>query len=164
MVIGGAVGGGVCGTIVARNNSGSDNSAQSDMTSTSNPLTTQTPTKTSRSSTTPSTTSSALVTSGTTGMASNPCPSINGTTIQASTGSLFAVYCSVDWPKGDGAANGNGTVKDLQPYNFQYTLDDCITSCVNYNKDVGGGEKSCKAVTYAANLTAASVQGGELLS
>lgn len=85
---------------------------------------------------------------------------MNGTTIRTSTGSLFAVYCSVDWLNGDDAANGNGTVKGLKPSYFRYTLNDCIASSVDYNKDLVAGEKNCKAVTYAANLTSASEQGG----
>ncbi|PLB49842.1 hypothetical protein P170DRAFT_437307 [Aspergillus steynii IBT 23096] len=104
-----------------------------------------------------STTSSAPVTSGTSGIASNPCPAKNETTIRASTGSLFSVLCSVDWPKGVKSADGKGKVQDLD-YRTEYSLEDCIGACIEYNQD--RTEDICRGVTYSANLTAA-FDGGQ---
>lgn len=112
---------------------------------------------TTQKSITTSTTSSAPVTSGTSGLASDPCPAKNQTTIRASTGSLFSVLCSVDWPKGIKSADGRGKVQDLE-YRTEYSLEDCIGACVDYNQD--RTKDTCKGVTYSANLTA-SFDGGQ---
>ncbi|KAL1871189.1 hypothetical protein Plec18167_007123 [Paecilomyces lecythidis] len=112
----------------------------------------------STGTTTASTTSSAPVTTGTTGMAENPCPGANRTTITASSGKLFSLFCGVYWPRGIEAADGNGTVGDLGR-STKYILDDCIETCIQYNKgdaavvdSVDGG--TCRAVVYQVNLTA----------
>lgn len=75
-----------------------------------------------------------------------------------SSGTLFSLFCGVDWPRGIEAADGNGTVGDLGR-STKYTLDDCIETCIQYNKgdaavvdSVDGG--TCRAVVYQANLTA----------
>ncbi|KAH8430891.1 uncharacterized protein LDX57_008555 [Aspergillus melleus] len=107
LLVGGAIGGGVGGSLASKNHD-TNTSPQS----TSAPISSASSPSTTQESTTMSTTSSAPVTSGTTGIATDPCPAINQTTIRASTGSLFSVLCSVDWPKGVKSADGRGKVDD----------------------------------------------------
>ncbi|KAJ5193705.1 hypothetical protein N7491_001036 [Penicillium cf. griseofulvum] len=101
--------------------------------------------------TTASKTSSAAVTSGTSGVASNPCPGQNLTTLTGSDGSIFTLLCAVDWPRGIKTAYGNGKVSDLTR-STEYTLKSCISQCVQWNTE---NDEKCKGVTYLANLTAA---------
>ncbi|KAJ5373538.1 hypothetical protein N7517_005544 [Penicillium concentricum] len=96
-------------------------------------------------------TSSAAVTSGTSGIASNPCPGQNLTTLTGSDGSIFTLLCAVDWPGGIKTAYGNGKVGDLTR-STEYTLKSCISQCVQWNTE---NDEKCKGVTYLANLTAA---------
>ncbi|KAJ5963377.1 uncharacterized protein N7479_003253 [Penicillium vulpinum] len=105
---------------------------------------------------TPSKTSSAAVTSGTSGMASNPCPGQNLTTVTGSDGSIFTLLCAVDWPSGIQTAYGNGKVSDLTR-STEYTLKSCISQCVQWNTE---NNEKCKGVIYTANLTA-SFSGGQ---
>ncbi|KAI9035585.1 uncharacterized protein KD926_003245 [Aspergillus affinis] len=152
LIVGGAVGGGVGGSLASKNHdtNTSPQSTGTAISSASSPSTTQ-------EKTTMSATSSAPATSGTSGLASDPCPAINQTTIRASTGSLFSVLCSVDWPNGVKSADGKGKVQDLD-YRTEYSLEDCIGACVDYNRD--RTKETCKGVTYSANLTAA-FDGGQ---
>lgn len=105
-----------------------------------------------------STISSAPVSSGTTGIASNPCPGRNLTTVTGSDGSVFTLLCAVDWPSGVDASSGHGTVYDLNR-STRYTLGSCIADCVDWNDDVANDSK-CKGIVYTANLTAA-FEGGQ---
>lgn len=106
--------------------------------------------------TTASKTSSAAVTSGTSGIASNPCPGQNLTTVTGTDGSIFTLLCAVDWPSGIKTAYGNGRVGDLTRFT-EYTLESCISQCVEWNTE---NDEKCKGVTYSANLTA-SYDGGQ---
>ncbi|CRL18992.1 unnamed protein product [Penicillium camemberti] len=101
-------------------------------------------------------TSSAAVTSGTSGIASNPCPAQNLTTVTGSDGSIFTLLCAVDWPSGIKTAYGNGKVGDLTRFT-EYTLKSCISQCVEWNTE---NDEKCKGVIYSANLTA-SYDGGQ---
>jgi hypothetical protein len=94
-------------------------------------------------------------------MAKNPCPAANQTTITSPTGSLWVIYCGVDWPEGSSGANGNGIVHDLDIQTV-YTLRSCIEKCVKHNADIEIAESPCAAVEYQANLTSAfgGRQGG----
>ncbi|KAJ5214578.1 hypothetical protein N7449_001747 [Penicillium cf. viridicatum] len=106
--------------------------------------------------TTASKTSSAAVTSGTSGIASNPCPGQNLTTVTGTDGSIFTLLCAVDWPSGIKTAYGNGKVGDLTRFT-EYTLKSCISQCVEWNTE---NNEKCKGVIYSANLTA-SYDGGQ---
>ncbi|CAI7648615.1 unnamed protein product [Penicillium viridicatum] len=101
-------------------------------------------------------TSSAAVTSGTSGIASNPCPAQNLTTVTGSDGSIFTLLCVVDWPSGVKTAYGNGKVGDLTRFT-DYTLKSCISQCVEWNTE---NDEKCKGFIYSANLTA-SYDGGQ---
>ncbi|KAJ5830741.1 uncharacterized protein N7525_008994 [Penicillium rubens] len=147
VVTGAAVGGGV-GSTVSKKTTPSDNSAEP-----SNP-----PTSTSPSTDTASTTSSGHVTSGTVGLAGNPCPRSNRTTERGSDGSTYRLLCGVDWPRGADAASGGGKVRDLST-ETEYTLKACIRRCSDWNKD-DLNSQDCKGVVYSANLTA-SFEGGQ---
>ncbi|KAL5365828.1 hypothetical protein BJX96DRAFT_19964 [Aspergillus floccosus] len=148
VVIGAAVGGGVGGTLANRRTSEPSLTASSSSSTTSEAATTNTA----------STTSSAPVTSGTMGIAANPCPGKNLTTVTGSDGSIFTLLCAVDWPRGGPASSGNGTVEDLTR-TTRYTLQSCIADCVNWNKD-RSNDSACKGIIYTANLTAA-YDGGQ---
>ena len=121
LIIGGAIGGGVAGVLLANKKkfSGSSRYVNSSLPMLSADLTIQstcpnlaaTTTSTSPSvsssspstiplSTLSSTTLSAPVAAGTTGVPQNPCPEANQTTYTSSTGSLFTLFCSVDWHRG----------------------------------------------------------------
>ncbi|KAJ5216207.1 uncharacterized protein N7498_002614 [Penicillium cinerascens] len=184
LVIGGAVGGGIGGALAVRNRDGASPTSGSNtnpsttlssntgtITATSLPITSSSlpiissalPITSSASGTTTiataSTTSSAPVTSGTTGLAANPCPGQNLTTIQGSDDSIFTLLCSVDWPNGENSAYGNETVTDLSIPTTAYTLKECIADCIDFNT-AAPDESPCRAVVYAANLTA-SFDGGQ---
>ncbi|RDW74552.1 uncharacterized protein DSM5745_07214 [Aspergillus mulundensis] len=182
VVIGAAVGGGVGGALSKNSDESSDEAdtlhATATSTSDTNPLATSsnssaretiTPeasaspspsTSTSMSTTlTASTTSSAPITSGTVGVAQNPCPGANSTLVTSSVGSNFIIQCNNDWPRGIEAADGSGDVSDLTRWT-EYTLDDCIDRCVQYNSDLEPHKTRCKGVTYEANLTS-SFGGGQ---
>ncbi|KAJ5906167.1 uncharacterized protein N7473_003083 [Penicillium subrubescens] len=132
-------------------------SSSSSTSSTSSTISTSTSSK-STTTHTASTTSSAPITSGTTGIAANPCPGKNLTTVTGSDGSIFTLLCAVDWPRGEPASSGNGTVKDLTR-STRYTLQSCIADCVDWNKD-DSNDSTCKGIIYTANLTAA-YNGGQ---
>ncbi|CAG8910089.1 unnamed protein product [Penicillium egyptiacum] len=148
VVIGGAVGGGVGGSMANRKTPAKP----------SNPDLNATSTTSSTDTTTASTTSSGPVTTGTVGLAGNPCPRSNLTTEAGSDGSIFKLLCAVDWPSGGEAASGNGKVQDLS-IETEYTLKACIRQCSDWNKDESNNQK-CKGVVYSANLTA-SFGGGQ---
>ncbi|KAJ5658769.1 uncharacterized protein N7484_002418 [Penicillium longicatenatum] len=158
LVIGGAVGGGVGGSLANRN---SNNSASTTAASTTpgNSASSIPQSSTTTASTTASTTSSAPVTSGTTGVAANPCPGRNLTTITGSDGSIFTLLCAVDWPKGVDSSSGNGTVSDLGFPSTEYSLKSCISQCVKWNE--ADSDEQCKGISYSANLTAAFDGGQE---
>lgn len=181
LVIGGAVGGGVGGSLANRKttyvnlpgltshelyqpNKASYNSVDSnkpglDATSTnSTEPQSSTATASSSTTTTASTTSSAPITSGTIGVAANPCPGQNKTIETGSDGSIFTLLCAVDWPRGGEPAYGNGIIKDLST-RTEYTLKSCIAQCVQWNQNTSNDPK-CKGVVYSANLTA-SFDGGQ---
>ncbi|EPS34867.1 hypothetical protein PDE_09831 [Penicillium oxalicum 114-2] len=157
VIIGGAVGGGIGGTLATRHTS---EAFQTSASSSILPSTMSRSTTTFETSTTKlvSTISSAPVSSGTTGIASNPCPGRNLTTVTGSDGSVFTLLCAVDWPSGVDASSGHGTVYDLNR-STRYTLGSCIADCVDWNDDVANDSK-CKGIVYTANLTAA-FEGGQ---
>ncbi|CAI7606371.1 unnamed protein product [Penicillium glandicola] len=157
VVIGGAVGGGVGGTLANRKTTADSTSPDLTTSTTSTPQSSTT-TASSTTTTTASTTSSAPVTSGTVGVAANPCPGKNLTTETGSDGSIFTLLCAVDWPRGDASAYGNGTVEDLLTAT-EYTLTACVAQCVQWNEDTSN-DPQCKGVVYSANLTA-SFDGGQ---
>lgn len=111
---------------------------------------------------TASKTSSAPVTSGTKGIAANPYPGQNLTTIQRSDDSIFTLLCSVYWSNGEKSAHGDETVTDLSTPTTAYTLKECIADCINFNT-AAPDESPCRGVVYTANLTAAfdGGQGGK---
>ncbi|KAL3456236.1 hypothetical protein BJX64DRAFT_48207 [Aspergillus heterothallicus] len=149
LVIGGAVGGGVGGSLANKGGS------QSTTSSSSSP---DNSTATASTTSTASETSSAPVTSGTTGMAENPCPGRNSTTYELSEDVWVTLLCNVDWPAGEEAADGNGTVMDL--YNMTvYTFDACLSQCMTYNEAISGNGSACKAIKYDADLTTALAHG-----
>ncbi|OOQ86674.1 hypothetical protein PEBR_20743 [Penicillium brasilianum] len=160
VVIGAAVGGGVGGTLANRHTSepSTTNGSSSSTSSTFLTISTTSTTSTTATTKTASTASSAPVTSGTTGVAANPCPGKNLTTVTGSDGSIFTLLCAVDWPRGEPASSGNGTVKDLTR-TTRYTLQSCISDCVDWNKD-SSNDSTCKGIIYTANLTAA-YDGGQ---
>ena len=129
------------------------------------PLTSPSPSlsasKTSNETTkTASRTSSSIASSGTQGIASNSCNFTAVETYQASDGTLFTEYCFTDWPGGEPAAGGDGTVDDLF-LTTVYTFTACIEACVSYNKNASQGNQRCGAITYNANLTSSvNEQGG----
>lgn len=137
-------------------------SAQDQATTT--PATTSSTSPTTTTSTQASSTSTAPVTSGTTGVADNSCISQVPTTYYSSADSSisFTTYCFTDWPNHDVAADGNGTVSDLE-YTILYTFEDCMDACVRYNEGLTSTETKCAGVTYNSNLTsivAVGQQGG----
>ncbi|KAJ5096893.1 hypothetical protein N7456_007614 [Penicillium angulare] len=158
-IIGAAVGGGVGGTLANRHTTEpqktSGFSSASSHSSTISTISTISTTTTH----TISTTSSAPVTSGTTGLAANPCAGKNLTTVTGSDGSIFTLLCAVDWPRGERTAYGNGTVEDLTR-TTSYTLQSCISECVTWNKEVPDEDSKCKGIIYQSNLTA-SYDGGQ---
>ncbi|GAE00276.1 cytochrome P450 [Paecilomyces variotii No. 5] len=160
VIVGAVVGGAVGGTVAHSNSTDITNSPSRETTDPSSNHITSSASHSASSTTGTATASitSSAVTSGITGIAENPCPGANRTTITASSGTLFSLFCGVDWPRGIEAADGNGTVSDLGR-STTYTLDDCIETCIQYNKgdlavldsvDTG----TCRAVVYQANLTA----------
>ncbi|KAJ5192729.1 hypothetical protein N7449_008871 [Penicillium cf. viridicatum] len=159
LVIGGAVGGGVGGSL-ANKKTTTESNLDLDTTSTAStqPQSSTSATTSSSTTTTASTTSSAPVTSGTIGVAANPCPGQNLTTETGSDGSVFTLLCAVDWPSGGKSGDGSGTVKDLST-TTEYTLKSCIAECVQWNEDTSN-DPQCKGVVYSANLTA-SFDGGQ---
>ncbi|OQE83306.1 hypothetical protein PENNAL_c0033G04990 [Penicillium nalgiovense] len=156
VVIGAAVGGGVGATVSKKTTS--DNSAESSSHTTepSNPYLDAT--STSPSTETASATSSGPVTSGTVGLAGNPCPRSNGTTEPAPGPSDYTLLCGVDWPRGADAASGGGKVQDLS-IETEYTLKACLRRCTDWTKNKSN-KQNCKGVVYSANLTA-SFEGGQ---
>ncbi|KAJ5125961.1 hypothetical protein N7526_008138 [Penicillium atrosanguineum] len=170
--VAGGVGGGVGGTLIIQNRDQkvaltdtSDRTQQgsntSSTTTNTSPLSSTSSASTSGTTTTgrASTTSSAPITSGTNGLAANPCPGKNLTTIEGSDDSIFTILCSVDWPSGEKSQYGNVTVEDLTVPSTAYTLKECIADCVNFN-NAEPGESPCRGVVYTANLTAA-FDGGQ---
>ncbi|KAJ5931343.1 hypothetical protein N7516_005832 [Penicillium verrucosum] len=151
-----AVGGGIGGSYLANRGKSSDPTTSESTTDSSMPVTSSISDAETSTATTASKTSSAAVTSGTSGIASNPCPAQNLTTITGSDESIFTLLCAVDWPSGIKTAYGNGRVGDLTRFT-EYTLKSCVSQCVKWNTE--NGEK-CKGVTYSANLTA-SYDGGQ---
>ncbi|KAJ6133013.1 hypothetical protein N7471_008228 [Penicillium samsonianum] len=159
LVIGGAVGGGVGGSLANRKTTVDSSKPGLDATSTtSTEPQSSTATASSSTTTTASTTSSAPITSGTIGIAANPCPRQNKTIETGSDGSIFTLLCAVDWPRGGEPAYGNGRIKDLST-RTEYTLKSCIAQCVQWNQNTSNDPK-CKGVVYSANLTA-SFDGGQ---
>ncbi|KAJ6063829.1 hypothetical protein N7499_012509 [Penicillium canescens] len=165
VVIIAGVGGGIGGYFLNKNSRNSDSSTPASTNSILSPKTTASSVSTTSSIPDPTTTStvsetsSGPVTSGTSGIASNPCPGQNLTTITGSNGAIFTLLCAVDWPSGDGAANGKGKVGDLD-WSTEYTLPSCISQCVDWNAD-SSKAGTCKGVVYSANLTAAYDGGQE---
>ncbi|RAL13155.1 uncharacterized protein BO97DRAFT_405034 [Aspergillus homomorphus CBS 101889] len=153
VIIGAAIGGGIGGSRASEANRAVASS------SVTKPLSATGTSVTSAAATTrtASVTSSAPITSGTIGIAANPCPGQNLTTLTASDGSIFTLLCAVDWPKGDAGLYGNKTVGDLD-FTTRYTLESCIADCVRWNRVIA--DTPCKGVVYSANLTA-SFDGGQ---
>ncbi|KAK2812557.1 hypothetical protein FQN50_001201 [Emmonsiellopsis sp. PD_5] len=145
-----AIGGGVGGSMASR---GKDEPSSEPSSSSSSPSPTPPPTATVNPPVT-RTSSSSFVTSGTTGLAQNLCPDANQTDVKASNGASFKLFCGVDWYKELDGLDG-GVVHDLEG-TFQYTLQDCLDQCTEYNR---AAETKCKAVVYQANLTRAAGGG-----
>ncbi|KAJ5291911.1 hypothetical protein N7478_001162, partial [Penicillium angulare] len=148
IIIGAAVGGGVGGTLANRH------TTESSTISSSSSASSHTSSVSTTTTHTTSTTSSAPVTSGTTGIASSPCPGENLTTVTGSDGSIFTLLCAVDWPGGERASSGIGNVEDLTRIT-RYTLQSCISDFVAWNKDSSNDNSKCEVVIYEANLTEA---------
>ncbi|KAL4877844.1 hypothetical protein BJY04DRAFT_121273 [Aspergillus karnatakaensis] len=164
VIIGAAVGGGVGGALAKGGSSSPsalDDTISPGLESTSpGETTTTSASATATTTTTTTTTSSAPATSGTSGVAENPCPGSNSTLVIASSGSSFIIQCNRDWPRGIEAADGSGKVFDLDVLT-EYTLHDCIDRCVEYNDGLEDStDRQCKGVTYEANLTS-SFGGGQ---
>jgi hypothetical protein len=157
IIVGVALGAGL-GIGLAQHNStpsGNNNtSTPADSVTTSSSSSTSTSTATS--------TSSAPVTSGTVGLSDNSCNTTLPKTYHSKSGTSFTQYCFTDWPRGDKAADGNGTVTDLSRTTV-YTFEDCMEACLTYNAQLTSSQAQCTAVTYNSNLTsiiAVGKQGG----
>lgn len=123
-------------------------------TSDASPNSTTPSSTTSTDPTTASSPSPLPVTSGTTGIAAYNCTSTTTLQYQTSDGTNFTEHCGVDWTNGTKAADGNGTVQDINQV-LVYTFESCVANCVawNWNAASTHSDNLCNAVTYNANLT-----------
>ncbi|MCJ1226590.1 hypothetical protein MMC12_003243 [Toensbergia leucococca] len=62
------------------------------------------------------------------------CPSSDGHNYTTPSGEVYYKHCGVDWPVGEAAVNGQGTVQDLLTVKT-FTFDGCIDACSTYNGD-----------------------------
>ena len=139
------------------NSTSTNTTSQQSVTTTSSPIpTTSSSSSSSSSSTTttlPTTSTTAPVTSGTTGIAGNDCKTRGSNEYTTSNNPTNFIFdCEADYPLGEPAYSGDSTVNDLLGM-ITYTFEECMENCAIYNTQTSI-TTPCRAITYAANLTA----------